>query len=482
MEHPLIRPVILCGGSGTRLWPASRAFFPKQLVPFFPDGSSLLQATLERVCGQGFAAPLLVAHEEHRFQAQHQALERSCEPRVIILEQEARNTAAAIALAAEWLRRQAAGELMLVLPSDHVIDDAETFARTVRVAAPAAQQGRLVTIGLTPTRPDTGFGYIEADPASAAGSAIMNVASFIEKPDAETARQLCATGRHLWNAGIFLFDPTTFMDELARHAPAIAEWARSAVPAGDSDGLFFRPGGEREPAFEPISIDYAVMERTDKASVVPATFGWSDVGSWDAVWRLLPQDEQGNARLGEVFALDCQRSLLRADDGLVVTALGVEDMIVVATRDAVLVTPRAASQHIGRLVGELRASGAAIHQLQRKVNRPWGSYELTDQGERFQTKRIIVRPGACLSLQLHRQRSEHWVVVSGTAEVTLGERTFLLEENQSTYIPAGTRHRLCNPGDQPLHLIEVQCGPYLGEDDIVRFDDAYGRADPSDAA
>jgi len=470
-----IRPVILCGGMGSRLWPVSRAHFPKQLADL-GEGRSLLQATVNRVAGPQFSAPLLVSGEDHRFIVRDQIAEAGVPPASVLLEKTGRNTAPAVALAAEWLEANAPGEIMLVLPSDHVIDDEAAFLTAVGHALAGVEQGKLVTFGIAPSRPETGYGYLKVgrsdDPAG-----VRAVERFVEKPPLSQAEDYLRSGDYFWNAGIFLFRAGDILAEMERHAPAVADWAKAAVAEGHPDGDFFRP--EEENAAGPcpaISIDYAVMERSDRIAMVPVNPGWSDLGSWSELWGRAAQDSRHNATRGQAVAVDCEGSLLYGYDGMTVAGVGLEDMIVVATRDAVLVAPKDRSQDVRAVVDELKQRGDDTGDTPSVIHRPWGTYQTTDRDARFQTKRIVVKPGAKLSSQLHHHRSEHWVVVAGTAEVTVGEKTFLLYENQSTYISAGTVHRLANPGKVPLHLVEVQCGSYLGEDDIVRFDDVYGRA------
>ena len=468
----LARAVILSGGAGTRLWPLSRSSCPKQLLPL-AQPQTMLQATAARAAGPGFAAPLVVAGEAHRFLVKDQLEEGGVAPAAILLEPEGRNTAAAIALAALWIVQQGLDDVMLVMPSDHVIADTAAFHRAIETAMPLARAGALVTFGIEADRPETGYGYIEAGEPTAQGA--FKVARFVEKPNAATAAEYLARGNFFWNAGIFLFRASAFLEELEAHAPAVAEACGEAMGRLELDGLFVRPDAAPFRAGPGISVDYAVMEHTVRAAVVPVEMGWSDVGSWDALWQIAPKDDDGNAVQGDVIAVDTRNSLLRTDRHVTLAAVGVEDMVVVATRDAILVAPRARAQDTKKVVEALEQAGRDDHREPAKVHRPWGSYETTDSGARFQTKRIVVKPGHKLSLQMHHHRSEHWIVVTGTARVTIGDEVRLLQENQSTYIPAGTAHRLENPGKIPLHMIEVQCGAYLGEDDIVRFEDSYGR-------
>lgn len=469
-----IVPVILCGGSGTRLWPLSRSLYPKQLVSF-QEEQTLLQSTARRVTGKGFAKPLFVANEECRFLVADQLEEIGAEPAAILLEPEGRNTAPAIALAARWLADRDPEALLLVMPSDHVIGDHGAFLRAIEQGAAAARDGALVTFGAEARSPETGYGYIEAGAKDAEAGGALIVERFVEKPDVETARTHVASGRHYWNCGIFLFRADTFLAELARDEPAVESAVSRAMSEATVDGRFVRPAAEAFAESPSISIDYAVMERTKRARVVPVDMAWSDVGSWNALWEIASKDANGNAVTGDVLPIDTEGSLIRSEGGFAIATVGIRDLVVVGTRDAVLILPRDRAQDTRLVVEELKRSGHPSIDIHPKVHRPWGTYETMDIGERFQTKRIVVKPGAKLSLQKHHHRSEHWIVVKGTAEVTVGEQVSLLQENESTYIPAGTVHRLANPGRVPLHLIEVQCGPYLGEDDIVRLEDTYGR-------
>ncbi|MFQ5347008.1 MAG: mannose-1-phosphate guanylyltransferase/mannose-6-phosphate isomerase [Rhodothalassiaceae bacterium] len=473
VRQPII-PVILSGGSGTRLWPVSRHLFPKQLLPLLGE-RSLLQETAARLSAAHlFAAPILVANEEHRFIIAEQLRQIGVNPAAMLLEPEPRNTAPAIALAALRIAEEDGARLMLVLPSDHVIRDVAAFHAAVEVGAGAAAAGRLVTFGIVPDRPETGYGYIERGRELGETPGVFEVAAFVEKPDAKRAEAFLADGRHAWNSGMFLFSADAYLAELARHAPAMLEACRAAMEGRSPDLGFERPDAAAFSASAADSIDYAVMEKTDRAALVPVDMGWSDVGSWRALWDLAEKDAHGNATFGDVLAEDCTGSLLQAH-GPAIAAIGLEDMIVVTTKDAVLVAPKSRAQDVKRLVARLADEGRTEHLSHPLVYRPWGSYETTDAGPRFQTKRIIVKPGAKLSLQKHNHRAEHWVVVQGTARVTCDDKVMLLTENQSTYIPLGAVHRLENPGKIPLHLIEVQSGAYLGEDDIERLEDTYGR-------
>jgi mannose-1-phosphate guanylyltransferase/mannose-6-phosphate isomerase len=460
-------PVILAGGTGSRLWPLSRELFPKQFHALFSD-CSLLQETLARAGRVTDEAPIIVCNEEHRFLVAEQCRALGTDWRRIILEPEGRNTAPAIGLAALAAPPEA---VLLVLPSDHLIRDATRFAAAVQRAVVAAAQGGLVTFGVVPTEPETGYGYIRAE---GEGPDARPVGSFVEKPDEETAQRYLDAGDYFWNSGMFVVGASTYLEELGRHTPAIAVSLKKAYETGEVDLDFFRPGS----AFLECpsdSIDYAVMEHTDRAWMVPADFAWSDVGSWSAMLDASEQDADGNYREGDVVSVDTRGSYVRANHRLVGT-LGIENLVVVETADAVLIATKDKVQGVKTLVEKLKADQRDEYLSHREVFRPWGSYESVEQGQRYQVKRIKVKPNEQLSLQMHHHRAEHWIVVRGTAEVTRGEETFILSENESTYIPLGTTHRLANPGRVPLELIEVQVGAYLGEDDIVRFEDAYGRS------
>ena len=471
-----IHPVILSGGSGTRLWPLSREHFPKQLLPLAGE-RSMIQETALRAREAGLAAPIVVCNAEHRFAIAEQMRAAGVAPAALLLEPVARNTAAAVAAAAAHLAATGApeGDMLLVLPSDHVILDRPAFAAAVARAATAAGLGRLVTFGIEPTAPETGYGYISAGVALAGAPGAHDVARFVEKPDLATAQGYLAAGGWSWNSGMFLFPLGAFRAELAAHAPDVARAAAAAVAGAARDLDFVRLDREAFAAAPSISIDYAVMEKTRLAAVVPASLGWSDVGSWSALWEIGARDADGNVAQGDVLSERTRNSYLRAEHGLL-AAVGIEDTIVVALKDAVLVASRDEAQHVKAIVDRLKKAGRGEATTHPRVYRPWGSYETVDRGERFQVKRIIVNPGQRISLQKHARRAEHWVCVQGVARVTRGEDILTLRENMSTYIPVGCVHRLENPGTEPAHIIEVQSGDYLGEDDIVRIEDSYGRS------
>ena len=472
---PSVTPVVLCGGAGTRMWPLSRGNFPKQFLNLFGN-QSLLQDTVERVESiPNMQSAMLVCNHEHRFVVGDQLSGLESRPRRIIVEPASRNTAPAICAAALLLQREGPDALMLVLPADHIIKNVEAFSIAVATAALAATKGKIVTFGITPTSPHTGYGYIECGDEIDGLSDTRSVKAFVEKPNLQEAERLVSTKLHHWNGGIFLFQAAKFLEELSLLEPELFRAVGRSIDLGKGDADFFRLDPEAFLSAPNRSIDYAVMEKTvDAAMVVADGLGWSDIGSWSSLADESPQDSQGNSARGDVISMDCERTFVRADHRLV-AVLGLKDVIVVETADAVLVVNRNSTQDVKRLVDALNQDGRTESMFHRRVNRPWGSYEGIDLGERFQVKRIIVRPGASLSLQMHYHRAEHWIVVKGTARVTNGSQTQLLGENQSTYIPLGTVHRLENPGRVPLELIEVQSGTYLGEDDIVRIEDHYGR-------
>ena len=469
----MLIPVILSGGSGTRLWPLSRELYPKQLLPL-TGARTLLQQTVARVEGvTGVGAPIVVCNESHRFMVAEQLREMKVAPQAIILEPVARNTAPAVAVAALVASAQRADSsaVLLVLPADHVIRDVAAFQAAIEQGRAAAEAGQLVTFGIVPDRAETGYGYIRR--TNGDGPAFA-VAEFVEKPDYASAVRYVQSGEYYWNSGMFMFRADAFLSELEAYAPAILAACESAVAAASRDLDFTRLPTAEFAASPSDSIDYAVMEKTRAAVVVPLDAGWSDVGSWSALQDALPQDDQGNVTAGDVIQEGAEGCYLHSTSRLV-AAVGLKDHVVVETKDAVLVAPREKVQDVKALVAQLKAQGRYETSLHREVFRPWGSYDSIDHGERFQVKRLVVKPGASMSLQLHHHRAEHWIVVSGTARITRGEESFLLGENESTFIPMGTKHRIENPGKVTLHIIEVQSGSYLGEDDIVRFEDIYGR-------
>jgi len=470
----MLQPVILSGGSGTRLWPLSRALYPKQLLAL-TGAQTLLQETALRLRAvAGAAAPLVVCNHEHRFLIAEQLIEVGVEPAEIVLEPVGRNTAPAVAVAALRAAATAPDTVLLVLPADHLIRDPAAFGAAVRIGVRAAEAGRLVTFGVRPQRAETGYGYIEQGGALPGVDGAFEVARFIEKPSQSAAEALVATGTHHWNSGIFAFRADAFLAELERHAPAVLGAARAALAGAARDLDFTRLDAEAFGRAPSISIDYAVMEKTDRAAVVPVEMGWSDVGSWSALWEQSEKTAEGNVLLGDVYARDVTGSFIRSD-GRLLAAIGVSDLIVVETQDATLIAAKDRAQDVKGAVEHLERNARSEHVSHVRVHRPWGWYQGIDAGPGFQVKRLMLKPGAKLSLQLHRRRAEHWVVVSGKARVTRERDMFELFPNQSTYIPPGTRHRLENPGGEPLYVVEVQSGEYLGEDDIERFDDDYGR-------
>ena len=495
----MLFPIIMAGGHGTRLWPLSRQQHPKQFLALLDSEQSLLQATLTRLLGLdaelNVQIPLLICHEEHRFLAAEQVRQLSalCPDLAasstitaqIMLEPEGRNTAPALALAALYAKLQAAAlssnstavaePIILALPADHVINDVPAFHAAIAAALPLAQAGKLVTFGITPTHGETGYGYLRCG-AAITGTAGFVVDEFVEKPDQATADQYQAAGNYHWNSGIFMVQASRYLSELARLQPQVLAACGAALANSERDLDFIRLDAATFAECPSISVDYAVMEHTADAAMVPLSAGWSDVGSWSALAEQLTADQQGNTLRGDVLTEQVTNCLIMAEHRLV-TALGVQDLVIIETKDAVLVAHKDCEQDVKLLVEKLVAAKRSEHRVHRESHRPWGKFDAIDSGERYQVKRITVNPGARLSLQLHHHRAEHWIVVSGTARVTQGDEVHLVSENQSVYIPLGQRHALENPGKLPLELIEVQSGAYLGEDDIVRFKDSYGRED-----
>ncbi|WP_311950623.1 mannose-1-phosphate guanylyltransferase/mannose-6-phosphate isomerase [Halomonas piscis] len=469
MTQPLC-PVIMAGGTGSRLWPLSRQLNPKQFLPLIGN-RSMLQATMERLDGISYADPILICNEEHRFLAAEQLRQLGKAPS-ILLEPVGRNTAPAIALAALHALEREGDPVLLVLAADHLIQRVEAFHEAINAALPLAEAGRLVTFGIVPTQAETGYGYIQR--GASLGEKGFEVSRFVEKPDHETAEDYLASGEFFWNSGMFLFRASRYLEELQRHAPEIVTACRQALEEGQRDLDFLRVGKDAFSACPEDSIDYAVMEKTASAAMVSLDAGWSDIGSWSALWDVSDKDANDNVLRGDVIAEATSHTLVQAEHRLVAT-LGVENLVVVETKDAVLVAHKDKVQDVKRIVAKLKAAGRSEHLNHREVYRPWGVYDSVDQGQRYQVKRITVNPGAKLSVQMHHHRAEHWVVVSGTARVTVGDKSYLVTENESTFIPIGQVHALENPGQISLELIEVQSGSYLGEDDIVRFEDKYGR-------
>ncbi|KJZ06101.1 mannose-1-phosphate guanyltransferase [Halomonas sp. S2151] len=467
----MITPVIMAGGSGSRLWPLSRQLRPKQFLRLIGEGS-MLQETLKRIEPLGHRSPLLICNEEHRFLAAEQVRQLGLADARILLEPEGRNTAPAIALAALQVEENDPEALLLVLAADHLILDVPQFHKSIASARELAEQGQLVTFGIVPTHAETGYGYIQR--GEKRGDCGFKVECFVEKPDRITAEDYLATGDYYWNSGMFLFSAKRYLEELERFEPAIVRACRAALAGASNDLDFTRLDAEAFKTCPTDSIDFAVMERTDCASVVPLDAGWSDIGSWSTLWEVSERDALGNACHGDVVCHDSHNLLVHSDSRLV-TTVGVEDLVVVETKDAVLVAHKDRVQEVKQIVARLKAEGRSEQTSHREVYRPWGVYDSIGSGDRYQVKCITVKPGAKLSVQMHHHRAEHWVVVSGTAKVTIGETTRLVAENESTYIPVGQVHALENPGKIPLELIEVQSGSYLGEDDIVRFNDLYGR-------
>ena len=465
-------PVIMAGGSGTRLWPLSRELFPKQFLAL-GEKQSMLQATVSRLQGLPVAHPMVICNENHRFLVAEQLRQIGALQGNIVLEPAGRNTAPAVALAALQATAAGADPLMLVLAADHMIQDTAAFQAAVQTALPLAEAGALVTFGIVARRAETGYGYIKR--GASAGEGAFKVAAFVEKPNASVAEGYVASGDYDWNSGMFLFRASQYLAELQAHRPDILAACQKAMLAPQADMDFVRVDAEAFKACADESIDYAVMEKTDAAVVVPMDAGWSDVGAFAALWEVLPHDAQGNVHRGDVLSHDSHNNLIFAENALVAT-VGLQDHVVVQTKDAVLVAPRERVNEVKQIVAQIKANQRTEHQIHREVYRPWGKYDSVDAGRRYQVKRITVLPGAKLSVQMHHHRAEHWIVVSGTARVTLDGQEHLLTENQSIYLPLGSVHALENPGKIALELIEVQVGSYLGEDDIVRFEDRYGRS------
>ncbi|WP_213297269.1 mannose-1-phosphate guanylyltransferase/mannose-6-phosphate isomerase [Paraburkholderia sacchari] len=470
-----VYPVILCGGSGTRLWPMSRGGYPKQYLKLSGDFTLVQQTALRLADAPGVGAPIVITNQDQRFLVADQLHSIGVIPSAIVLEPAGRNTAPAVAAAALLLAEKDPHALMLILPSDHVIANNSVFAKLAAEAGEIAQSGRLVTFGIEPTMPHTGYGYIRGGNVLASHEGAYVVDAFIEKPNVETANRFLAEGGYYWNSGMFMMKVSTYLEELARFEPKVLEHVELSLASAKRDDDFTRLDQQAFEGSPNISIDYAVMEKTECATVIAASgLGWSDIGSWSSLADISTRDDQGNTLTGDVMTDDVAQSYIRAEHRMV-AAIGVKDLVIVETADAVLVAHRRETERVKKIVERLNESGRHESVTHRKVARPWGSYESIDQGERFQVKRIIVNPGSSLSLQMHHHRAEHWIVVRGTARIFNEGQELLLAENQSTYIPLGAKHRLQNPGKIPLELIEVQSGSYLGEDDIVRFEDNYGR-------
>lgn len=473
-----IYPVVLSGGSGTRLWPLSRAALPKQLLAL-NGARTMIQDTVLRAAVPSAQPPILLCSEGHRFLVAEQMQAIGVTPKSIVLEPFGRNTAPAAAIAALLVASEDPEGVILLMPSDHVVADDEAFRAAVVQSAAAARQGRIVTFGIAPEGPETGYGYIQRGETISAG--VDAVKRFAEKPDRATAQSYLASGEYYWNSGMFVFRADVMLAEMRRHEPGLVEACEAALASASRDLDFVRLDAAAFGKVKNVSIDYAVMEKTDKAAVVPCSMGWSDVGAWSSLWALRSRDENGNVLQGDVLVHETRDSFVRNEKGL--TALvGVKDLVVVVTEDAVLVADKHRAQDVKAIVDQMKLADRSELNEHKVVYRPWGSYQGIDAGDGYQVKQIIVKPGGRLSLQSHAKRAEHWVVVQGVAKVTCDDKVFLLNENESTFIPLGARHRLENPGKQPLRLIEVQSGSYLGEDDIVRYDDAYGRAPEKTAA
>lgn len=469
----MIVPVILAGGSGTRLWPLSRSLYPKQLIDIYNE-HTMLQNTLIRLDPlDNLAPPLVICNEAHRFMTAEQLRRTGHDPMAIMLEPVGKNTAPAIALAALRAQQEGNDPVLLVLPADHVITDSKAFLDTIEQGAALAGEGKLVTFGIIPAAPETGYGYIKKGTALEGGAAFA-IERFVEKPDLATAKDYLSSGAYCWNSGMFMFRTSAILEELEKFCGDMLGLCRAALEKGEQDLDFYRVDKARFEAIQGDSIDYAVMEKTARGVVIPMDAGWNDLGSFDALWQTGKKDEGNNVLSGDIFTHEVKDTYIHAETRMV-AALGLDRFVIVETADAVLVAPREKVQDVKAIVGQLKALDREEAATHKRVFRPWGNYESIDQSDRYQVKRITVKPGAKLSLQKHFHRAEHWTVVSGTAIVTKGEEEIMLKEDESVYIPLGTMHRLENPGKIPLELIEVQSGPYLGEDDIVRFDDIYGR-------
>ena len=481
-----VTPVILCGGSGTRLWPLSRAGFPKQFL-CLTGNESLFQQAAQRLAALGndsiqIAAPVIVSGEDHRFLASEQLREVGIALGAALLEPTSRNTAPALTLAALAVVQNGQDPVLVVTPADQTIANPVAFTAAVQQAMVQASQGNIVILGVTPDKPETGYGYIavqrHCEERSDAAIQPLTVQAFVEKPNSETAERYLAEGGYYWNSGMFVLKASVWLKALEQFRPDIAQATQQAWHQRSTDAAFIRPGNEEFKAISSESIDYAVMERCPGSNfpiqMVPFDAGWNDLGAWDAVWNVLPKDEYGNAHVGDVMSTNSHNNLVHANSRLV-SLVGVDNLVVIETPDAILVANKSRSQDVKHIVAQLQSTNREEHTLHRKVHRPWGWYDSIDEGGRFKVKRIQVKPKASLSLQKHHHRAEHWIVVTGTAEITNGDKVLTLTENQSTYIPLGAVHRLANPGSLPLEIIEVQSGSYLGEDDIVRFEDTYGR-------
>lgn len=467
-------PVILSGGSGSRLWPRSRKAYPKQFLPLVDPEYTLIQQTLMRLSGLGHHPPIVVSNEDHRFMVAEQLHQIGADPESILLEPCGRNTAPAICLAALQTIRRHEDQLLLVLPADHVIREHKMLHDAISRAVKGAENGKLITFGIVPTRAETGYGYIHRGEPLANFEDTFKVVEFVEKPDRETAQRYVSSGEYFWNSGMFLFKASRYLEEIKRFCPEMLKQCELALDKARQDRDFTWLDVEAFADCPEDSIDYAVMENTSDAAVVPLDAGWSDIGSWQSLWETKAKDDHNNVCEGEIISIDTDNCLLQGDKRLIAT-VGVSDLVVVDSDDALLVAHKDRTQDVKQIVKQLEAGDCGRHLFHRKVFRPWGHYDSVDSGDRFQVKRITVKPGERLSLQMHHHRAEHWIVVRGTAKVTCGDKELILSENQSTFIPLGTRHRLENPGKVNLEIIEVQSGSYLGEDDIVRFDDAYGR-------